>query len=104
MGLFGKTITVGNEKLSVSEFVSRLEKGEGIYFKRIDKKSPAIGPTATATNNIIGDMLAVETTFFIMNCSEDQRKLFGYLQNHLPSESYRYLLVISNSTKYGKKT
>lgn len=103
MGIFGPTIKIGTEKIGRKEFISRLEKGDGFLFKKIDKKSPAIGPNLTDDNKIMGDVLAVEISFFYMHSTKEQTEFYEQLQKESEQESYRYLLTITNSLDIWKQ-
>ena len=72
-------------------------------FKRINKKSPIIGPHATTSGQIIGKLFSMEEIHFYNYSTQDQKEYYEHLKKTNIPRAYEYLLTITNSIDMWKQ-
>jgi len=72
-------------------------------FKRINKKSPIIGPHATTSGQIIGNLFSMEENHFYKYSTQEQKEYYEHLKETNIPKAYEYLLAITNSVDVWKQ-
>lgn len=103
MGIFKQNYGALYGELQRKEWKRLLNSNKGL-FKRVKSAPPSvIGPSLAESGKVVGDMMFMETAFFMRVAGKDQREFYDELERVNQTAAKEYVLTISGSIERWKE-